>query len=101
MFATMGYGVYFFFAALSLGAFVFTFFLIPETKGVPLEMMDRLFKIKPVWRAHKELMSQLHVDEEQFRANIKGSGFTNQKTEQEQQEHVENGGNAGETLMMN
>ncbi|KAL1904713.1 hypothetical protein Sste5344_009577 [Sporothrix stenoceras] len=98
MFAAMGYGVYFFFAALSLGAFVFTFFLIPETKGVPLEAMDRLFKIKPVWNAHKQLMSQLHIDEEQFRVNIKGSGFTNQKSDQEQ-EHVENGTRGGENML--
>lgn len=61
----MGYGVYFFFAALSFLAFFFAFFLIPETKGVPLEKIDRLFEIKPVWRAHETLMAQVENQQKQ------------------------------------
>ncbi|UQC91266.1 uncharacterized protein CLUP02_16800 [Colletotrichum lupini] len=71
MFAAMGYGVYFFFAALSFLAFFFAFFLIPETSGVPLEKIDRLFEIKPVWRANETLMAQLREEEVQFRTDIK------------------------------
>lgn len=37
----------------------FIFFLIPETKGVPLENMDELFERKPVWRAGPSLMEDL------------------------------------------
>lgn len=46
MFLTMGYGVYFFFASLMILSIPFVYFLIPETKSVPLEAMDRLFEIK-------------------------------------------------------
>ncbi|KZL88322.1 quinate permease [Colletotrichum incanum] len=71
MFEAMGYGVYFFFASLSLLAFFFAFFLIPETSGVPLEKVDRLFEIKPVWRANETLMAQLREEEVQFRTDAK------------------------------
>ncbi|GKT42988.1 putative quinate permease [Colletotrichum spaethianum] len=72
MFEAMGYGVYFFFASLSFLAFFFAFFLIPETSGVPLEKVDRLFEIKPVWRANETLMAQLREEEVQFRTDAKG-----------------------------
>ncbi|KAK2758591.1 quinate permease [Colletotrichum kahawae] len=72
MFAAMGYGVYFFFASLSFLAFFFAFFLIPETSGVPLEKIDRLFEIKPVWKANETLMAQLREEEVQFRTDAKG-----------------------------
>ncbi|OJJ49485.1 hypothetical protein ASPZODRAFT_129965 [Penicilliopsis zonata CBS 506.65] len=71
MFATMFYGVYFFFAALSFCAFFYAFFLIPETKGIPLEKIDRLFEIKPVWKANEILMEQLKEDEADFRHDMK------------------------------
>ena len=38
-----GYGAYTFFAVFCLLAFVFTFFLIPETNGRTLEQMDEVF----------------------------------------------------------
>lgn len=71
MFATMGYGVYFFFASLSFFAFFFAFFLVPETSGVPLEKVDLLFQIKPVWRANAKLKAQLQEEERVYRADIK------------------------------
>lgn len=37
------YGTFFFYAACTVVAFFFAFFLIPETKGVPIEDMDLLF----------------------------------------------------------
>lgn len=67
MFAAMGFGVYMFFASLMLLSVVFTFFFIPETKGIPLEAMDRLFEIKPVWRANGTIMEELHLQDEEFR----------------------------------
>ncbi|KAL4953380.1 general substrate transporter [Aspergillus filifer] len=75
MFDKMHYGVYFFFASLSFLAFFFAFFLVPETSGIPLEAVDRLFEIKPVWRAHALLKEQLKEDEEQFRFEIKDGVF--------------------------
>ena len=69
MFDTMGYGVFMFFASLMLLSFVFVWFLLPETKGVPLEAMDRLFAYKPPRAAHKVIMSDLRMEEEDFRRN--------------------------------
>ncbi|KAJ6119859.1 hypothetical protein N7523_004139 [Penicillium sp. IBT 18751x] len=87
MFTTMGYGVYFFFASLMICSFVFVYFLIPETKGVPLESMDQLFEIKPVWRAHPTIVAKLREDEERFRHDIEESGYAN-KVDTEQVEDM-------------
>lgn len=51
----------------------FVFFLIPETKGIPLESMDQLFQQKPVWHAHDRIVAQLREEEEQFRHEIEES----------------------------
>lgn len=67
----MGYGVYMFFASLSFLAFFFAFFLVPETSGIPLEKVDRLFKVKPIWRANEKLKAELKEEEEQFRYEVK------------------------------
>ncbi|KAJ5337794.1 hypothetical protein N7452_004522 [Penicillium brevicompactum] len=80
MFEAMGYGVYMFFAALSFLAFFFAFFLIPETSGVPLEKVDRLFECKPVWRANKMLKEQLRAEEEQFRFDVKEHAYHEENT---------------------
>lgn len=91
MFTSMGYGVYFFFASLMLCSIVFVFFLLPETKGVPLESMDRLFsKDLTPRKAHKIVMQDLRDDEEQFRHNVEGSGIGLDKEELgEKSAHVE------------
>lgn len=58
MIRTMHYGIYFFFASLAVLSIVFVFFCIPETKGIALEDMDRLFDPKlPARRAHKVVMA--------------------------------------------
>lgn len=72
MFAAMGYGVYFFFASLSFLAFFYAFFLIPETSGIPLEKMERLFQVKPIWKANEKLKAELQQEEQQFRTDVKG-----------------------------
>lgn len=70
MFTTMGYGVYFFFASLMLFSVIFVFFLMPETKGVPLEAMDRLFDRKlKARKAHAIVMNELRQDDQEFRRN--------------------------------
>ncbi|KAK6201849.1 hypothetical protein LQW54_009259 [Pestalotiopsis sp. IQ-011] len=72
MFLTMQYGVYFFFASMMILSTFFVYFLIPETKQVPLEAMDRLFKVKPIRKAHKTVMEELRIQEEEFRHNVDG-----------------------------
>lgn len=86
----MGYGVFFFFAALMICSIVFVFFLIPETKGVPLEAMDRLFakEAGPARKAHEYIMLELKADEEAFRHNIEGSNFSLAKDKAEHLEEV-------------
>ncbi|OGE56334.1 hypothetical protein PENARI_c003G03886 [Penicillium arizonense] len=86
MFATMGYGVYFFFASLMICSIVFVYFLVPETKGIPLESMDQLFDIKPVWRAHGRMVAQLREDEARFRHDVEESGISVGKIAAEQVE---------------
>jgi len=81
MFSTMGFGVYFFFASLMLFSIIFVWFLMPETKGIPLESMDRLFdRTLPARKAHKIVLKELHREDEEFRRNsvaqIKETGFT-------------------------
>lgn len=68
MFTTMGYGVYFFFASLMIFSVIFVWFLMPETKGIPLESMDRLFAIKPPRKAHGIIVLELKAQENDFRA---------------------------------
>ena len=68
MFASMGYGVYFFFASLMLCSAVFVFYLVPETKGVPLEAMDKLFSREyPARKAHKAVLATLRIEDQDFR----------------------------------
>lgn len=79
MFEAWGYGVYFFFASLMIISVVFVFFCIPETKAIPLEAMDRLFKIKPTRNAHKTLMEELRAENEDFEQNTRGISWDNEK----------------------
>jgi Sugar (and other) transporter len=76
----MGYGVYFFFASLMILSIPFVYFLIPETKSVPLEAMDRLFEIKPIRNANKVIITELREQEEEFRHDADGARLTAEKT---------------------
>ncbi|RYP73348.1 hypothetical protein DL770_007798 [Monosporascus sp. CRB-9-2] len=67
MFNKLGYGVYFFFASLMIISVFFVFFLVPETKSIPLEVMDRLFRVKPTYRANGIILRELELEEEAFR----------------------------------
>ncbi|KAF2191392.1 general substrate transporter [Zopfia rhizophila CBS 207.26] len=88
MFLKMGYGVYFFFASLMILSIPFVYFLLPETKSIPLEYMDRLFEIKPVPKAHAVVMQELKDQDEEFRHDAEGAGLSAEKTKAE--ERVEN-----------
>lgn len=64
MIDTMEYGVFFFFASIAFISIPFVFFLVPETKGIPLEAIDRLFSSKvPAYRAHKLVAAALRKEE--------------------------------------
>lgn len=79
MFLSMGKngcGVYFFFASMMLCSIVFVFFLIPETKGIPLESVDRLFAVKPIWRAHSTIHAEDAAREVEFRHDAEGAGLS-------------------------
>lgn len=45
MITSLGYGTYFFFASLMILMGIWAFFFIPETKGLSLEDMDKLFGV--------------------------------------------------------
>lgn len=79
MFATMDYGVYFFFSSLMILSIAFVYFLIPETKGIPLESMDLLFEQNSIPNAHKTVLAQIREDEERFRRDLEASGIAAEK----------------------
>jgi len=88
MFDTMGpsgCGVYYFFASMMILSIPFVYFLIPETKGIPLESMDRLFELKPS-KAHAQVHAEDAAREEEFRQDAEGAGLSIAK---EKLEHVE------------
>ena len=75
MFTSMGYGVYFFFAGMMMLSVLFVYFLIPETKAIPLESMDRLFEVKPVRKANEIVLAELRAEEDEFRQNVDDVGI--------------------------
>lgn len=76
-----GAGVYFFFASMMICSIIFVFFLIPETKSIPLESMDRLFLTKPVWKANKLILEEDRARDEDFRheADVVGVDVAKEK----------------------
>jgi len=70
-----GCGVYFFFASMMLLSIVFVWFLVPETKSIPLESMDRLFEIRPVSKANKVVIEEVRLREEEFRRDAEDAGL--------------------------
>ena len=59
-----GYGVYLFFATMQVLSIPYIVFLLPETRNIPLEEMDRLFAQKNVWTANKVVMAELKREHE-------------------------------------
>ncbi|KAK7421246.1 hypothetical protein QQX98_002378 [Neonectria punicea] len=85
-FDKMGYGVYIMFASLMVVSVVFVFYCVPETKAIPLEAMDRLFEVKPVRKAHKQVLNELQLHDQEFRQNIEGLDLKDEKAREEQVE---------------
>lgn len=95
MFTAMGYGVYLFFASLMICASIYVFFLVPETKGIPLESMDKLFsKDIPARKAHKIVLADVREADREFRRLSSAGVETDEKDSTEnkfvvQGKHVE------------
>jgi len=45
----MKFGLFLFFAFFVVVMSIYVFFLLPETKGIPIEEMDRVWKSHPFW----------------------------------------------------
>lgn len=68
----MQYGIYFFFASLAVLSIPFVYFCIPETKGIALEDMDKLFdRSIPARKAHRYVMAAARQDSERFMVDNK------------------------------
>jgi len=61
---------------------------VPETKGIPLESMDRLFEIKPVRKAHSRVHAEDTAREEEFRHDAEGAGLDVAKEKLDHIEHT-------------
>ncbi|GAA5857978.1 hypothetical protein JCM8547_006646 [Rhodosporidiobolus lusitaniae] len=86
MFLNMGYGVYLFFAAMQVASIPYCIFLLPETRNIPLEEMDRLFAQKNVWNANKIVMAELQREHQLAAQN--GAAYLKPTASQEQLEHA-------------
>ncbi|GEQ68002.1 hypothetical protein JCM33374_g1668 [Metschnikowia sp. JCM 33374] len=66
----MQYGIYFFFASLAVLSVPFVYFCIPETKGIALEDMDKLFDRKiPAREAHRYVIAGARLDSQRVMEN--------------------------------
>ncbi|PWN33099.1 general substrate transporter [Meira miltonrushii] len=68
-FLNIGWGFYLIFCVVTLISIPYVFFLLPETKGVPLEHMDRLFEMRPRYNAGPRLLAELQVEHSQSFTN--------------------------------
>ena len=66
-----------------------TLVTVPETKGIPLESMDRLFEIRPVRKAHKQVHEENLALEEEFRHDAEGAGLSIAKEKLEHREQTQ------------
>jgi hypothetical protein len=52
MLCHMKFGLFYFFGGMVAVMTVFIYFLLPETKGVPIEEMGRVWKQHPFWKRY-------------------------------------------------
>ena len=71
---------------MMIASIVFVWFLVPETKSIPLESMDRLFQIKSVRKANKIIIEEDRARDAEFRHDAEGAGLSVAK---EKSEHLE------------
>ncbi|SNX87494.1 probable quinate permease [Melanopsichium pennsylvanicum] len=61
MFQHLSWGVYVFFASCMVVSVFWVFFLMPETKGIPIEEMDNLHEKRPQRHAHSMVLEELRI----------------------------------------
>lgn len=69
--AGLGSKVFFIWGTTCLGCLIFTYFFIPETKGLSLEQVDELYNdgIKP-WQSTKWVPESHHWSEERRKSSV-------------------------------
>jgi hypothetical protein len=79
IFLAMGWGTFIFFAAICALTAVFTFFFVPETKGLTMEEIDAKFgyhsHVRPMQRSmdtspHGETASQEAKEKDMYRETV-------------------------------
>ncbi len=61
---------------------------LKETKGIPLESMDRLFDVRPVRNAHAVIHAEDEAREAEFRLDAEGAGLSVAKEKLEHYEYT-------------
>ncbi|GAA5853294.1 hypothetical protein JCM8547_000274 [Rhodosporidiobolus lusitaniae] len=92
MFRDMRYGVYLFFGCFTVLSIPYLVFLLPETKSIPLEEMDRLFLDKHPWSANRRIMSVLQAERADRAAGEKEEVLFNQNKPAGEEQFVEEAG---------
>ncbi|ODQ61288.1 hypothetical protein WICANDRAFT_61846 [Wickerhamomyces anomalus NRRL Y-366-8] len=99
----MKYGVFFFFASMMLVSLPIFYMLYPETKGIPVEYVDELFKHKP-WRAHSivlKLIERDNLERRELVRRIEGVGHSSDNVDKPDIEVVSNIGEVVESSRNN
>jgi sugar porter (SP) family MFS transporter len=69
--AKLGAKVFFMWGSLCVISFLFAFFLVPETKGLSLEQVDKMLEEAPIrksaaWKPHSTFAGELHLAEKGY-----------------------------------
>jgi sugar porter (SP) family MFS transporter len=70
--ANLGVKVFFIWGSTCVGCFIFTYFFIPETKGLSLEQIDLLYRESNVLNSEK-YRKKILADGETFASHVKGT----------------------------
>lgn len=101
-FKNINWGFYLIFSILMLISIPYVYFLLPETKGIPLEKMDELFASRPVSRAGPKLLAELRSQHDDDFAAMARRGQGNHQTSSynsSDNEEKSNGANEPPTLV--
>ncbi|KNZ72669.1 putative glucose transporter rco-3 [Termitomyces sp. J132] len=74
--ADLGVKVFFIWGSTCAGCFIFTYFFVPETKGLSLEQIDLLYRESSVLNSEK-YRARILADNETFVQHVKGAAHEN------------------------
>jgi len=80
--ANLGVKVFFIWGSTCVGCFIFTWFFIPETRGLSLEQIDLLYRESSITGSEK-YRKQILADNETFVGNAKAGKHTVHMDEKE------------------